>query len=86
MAVIPIIVPMYGGGSSLPLSPENVLFLKVTFVLAIIGMIVGIIKSVKDNNDWPEHIWVGLFGLFAVPAFMMILGGIYLGFKWVIFG
>lgn len=68
-----------------PLNSSTVILFKVLFVAALIGMIVGIIKSRRDNiyMDWMDTVAYAFFGLVIPPLALLSIVGIYEGIIWL---
>ena len=63
-------------------SPGLVVFLKVLFVLAIVGAVVGF-RSQQQSEQLEDRLLAGVMGFFLAPIALVALEGFCIGIYWL---
>jgi len=68
-----------------PLADSMILVLKGAFVLALIGMVLGILYAKNEHEDIDGYFMLALFGFFVSPFAAAAIVGLIASIQWLFF-
>lgn len=67
------------------MSGVDIMAAKVLFVIALVGMVVGVVRSKRDSwCGWVDHVMYGIIGFVFVPLVAVSVAGLLYGIYWLL--
>lgn len=67
------------------MSGTDIFGAKVLFVIALVGMAAGVVRSLKESwNGFTDHIFFGIMGFVLAPIGVISIAGLLYGIYWVL--